>query len=485
MYKRMITAVRPVARIAMIHMTAIMFLGGTAACSRPPAKDASLPGDLSDLSHLSHLPNTWYCLSPGSTDVMAERQGILFFAWRLFIAVNWPGDWRDPHAAWVPAATIDELDHARYPRWASWPSPQTMRVALKACTVDTLHPPHTWADNPSSLALEDPDVFASEAHPMSQGNMATASGPSCVYDQRGNLVEYEIRMSPEGWGSNVFDIACKNKKPSPISLGYGQCRGQGPKGDPDEYDHFGAVAVKLAWKVLTAEEIHGGRYLQRQARVHEACAASAKTIERTVGLVGFHITQKTHHYGDWIWSTFEHVDNLSPAPGATTASFHDPRCTSCVDNTSQRLAPDGRCRTQITRVHQIPDDVRAINERFRALLAEKSALQYYELIGVQYKRASNSTMSSLELSEAVLRNSVIETYLVPRTGDNPVPDSCANIPKAGVSSCLGCHKRGADLSFVPRVELCNCTDAQRWVGAAQCRKLGLDSCPGGGPRHLP
>ena len=31
----------------------------------------------------------------------------------------------------------------------------------------------------------------------------------------------------------------------------------------------------------------------------------------TVGLVGFHIAQKTETSPQWIWSTFEHVDNLA------------------------------------------------------------------------------------------------------------------------------------------------------------------------------
>ena len=41
-----------------------------------------------------------------------------------------------------------------------------------------------------------------------------------------------------------------------------------------------------------------------------------------MGLVGLHIAHKTQHAPQWIWSTFEQVDNYKgPDP-----SFNDPAC---------------------------------------------------------------------------------------------------------------------------------------------------------------
>ena len=47
-----------------------------------------------------------------------------------------------------------------------------------------------------------------------------------------------------------------------------------------------------------------------------------------MGLVGLHIVQKTPIRPQWVWSSFEHIDNV-PEPGTTPSigrrfSFNDP-----------------------------------------------------------------------------------------------------------------------------------------------------------------
>src|SRR6202034_160551 len=60
----------------------------------------------------------------------------------------------------------------------------------------------------------------------------------------------------------------------------------------------------------------------RSALVLDPQSGTCSTL--TVGLVGLHIVQKTKTRPQWIWSTFEQVDNVPPTPGATGAfGFND------------------------------------------------------------------------------------------------------------------------------------------------------------------
>lgn len=75
-----------------------------------------------------------------------------------------------------------------------------------------------------------------------------------------------------------------------------------------------SLVVKSAWMEI-ANATHPERYYTRQAWLPDLSTSKCKLTK--VGLVGLHIVQKTATRPQWIWSTFEHVDNVPPAtPGA-------------------------------------------------------------------------------------------------------------------------------------------------------------------------
>ncbi|MGY2905625.1 hypothetical protein [Bradyrhizobium sp. URHC0002] len=79
----------------------------------------------------------------------------------------------------------------------------------------------------------------------------------------------------------------------------------------------GAIDIKAAWMDMTNVP-NPQRYYTRTAWVMNPFAAPTPTCSRTtVGLVGLHIVQKTPSRPQWIWSTFEHVDNV---PGGISAA---------------------------------------------------------------------------------------------------------------------------------------------------------------------
>ena len=81
----------------------------------------------------------------------------------------------------------------------------------------------------------------------------------------------------------------------------------------------GSVAVKAAWRPLTAADppsVRARAYVERAEIVDVAKTLAARRVvcsESDVALVGLHIAIKTASRPQWIWSTFEQVDNVPPA----------------------------------------------------------------------------------------------------------------------------------------------------------------------------
>jgi hypothetical protein len=89
----------------------------------------------------------------------------------------------------------------------------------------------------------------------------------------------------------------------------------------------GAIDVKSSWMEMTGIA-HPERYYTRTALVLDPVAE--KCVSKLMGLVGLHIVQKTPSRPQWIWSTFEHVDNVPPPSGTAPSAmaFNDGKGTS-------------------------------------------------------------------------------------------------------------------------------------------------------------
>jgi hypothetical protein len=173
-----------------------------------------------------------------------------------------------------------------------------------------------------------------------------------------------------------------------------------------------------------------------------------------MGLVGLHIAHKTQNAPQWIWSTFEHVDNYKgPNP-----SFANPDCpgSKCPPNVQPDDPPDGwngdpRLRyTPPTQVAVPPGSAATIlegsvriNDEVRQKLAGMGSVwQYYELVSTQWpsvpfingKPAQVLDKATLGNQGAgqfphLLANTTMETYLMG-------PDEDIN-----TSSCMACHNK--------------------------------------------
>jgi hypothetical protein len=85
---------------------------------------------------------------------------------------------------------------------------------------------------------------------------------------------------------------------------------QTPVGAPIVFPN-GSVDIKSSWIDMSAVA-HPERFHTRNAWLQDPISGSCGTVPVLVGLVALHIVQKTPTRPQWIWSTFEQIDNVPP-----------------------------------------------------------------------------------------------------------------------------------------------------------------------------
>ena len=124
------------------------------------------------------------------------------------------------------------------------------------------------------------------------------------------------------------------------------------------------MELKAAWRVLT-DPAQSSRYLTGQAvLVNNGVCSTA-----TVGLVGLHIIHKTVTQPQWIWATFEHVDNVPPASPATFTNRYLP----VPDPDSQLVFQDAAGHARLSELPELPKPGASRAPRMRPRLTTPSA----------------------------------------------------------------------------------------------------------------
>ncbi|WP_261790019.1 c-type cytochrome [Synechococcus elongatus] len=348
------------------------------------------------------------------------------FAWQEFIALNWPakeGDRGQPDQT----ATLAQLG----PRvWETW------KETSEVYRPDGLQP-DPWNSLPrqsrlSSQAGLKKVLFRSSKvdeilNDQFQPTKADGTLPGTLTDQRGNVVRYEIRMNKV-----LFDYVVANKL----------YQSEKQSSFPEISAPVGSILVKAAWREVSPEE--QGRFYTALADVQNL--EGDRYQEKLMGLVGFHVMTKTASAPQWIWSTYEQIDNVE----GLHPSFFNPDCPSCLQN--QQTQP--QVPNQITRETPIPavdpdcsqksaavDNIVALNQVIQKGLGD-SVWRHYQLINTQWpvpSRQPSSPSTVFTVLPTVLANTTMESY----------------IQKS--SSCMGCHAiarssnaqqyRSADFSF--------------------------------------
>ena len=338
------------------------------------------------------------------------------FSWQEFIALNWPAL---PGERGAPDASKKISDSG--PRvWETWK--EEYEVYLKDGQK-----PKPWNDTepiPGACGSGASKVFfrTQKIHDVVDSTLQAAAAdgtlPATLTDRQRNLVRYEIRLNKV-----MFDYIVENKLYNAnTQAGFDSIKFPA-----------GGILIKAAWREVTPQE-------EPSFHTVTACVCDKTTDgnlincqKERMGLVGLHITQKTPSAPQWIWSTFEQVNNV-PGPAADgPLSFYSPGCLSCAINRQTKPGTPN----QIKRTTPIPstnpncnnpsaamDNVDWLNDDVRkALKTAGSVFRNYELVNTQWPVPPTylKPETAFTVRPTVLANTTMETFVQP------------------TSSCMGCH----------------------------------------------
>jgi hypothetical protein len=153
----------------------------------------------------------------------------------------------------------------------------------------------------------------------------------------------------------------------------------------------GSIDVKTSWIDMTNVS-HPERFYTRKAWLMDL--ATGRCSQTTVGLVGMHIVQKTTSRPQWIWTSFEHIDNV---PQATPANLGP---TTFNDGSGQAMPPRNPISFpppvtpplvfNIVRVKPINSSTVQTNAAYHAKLKD-TIWANYELVMTQWPLVANNS----------------------------------------------------------------------------------------------
>jgi hypothetical protein len=399
------------------------------------------------------------------------RPNFDYFSWESFIALNWPaatgsrGVPNQPGNAdaflkapngtpvvWGTYKDSFELFGQKDKRPTSWDATD---IPVNPC--------------PGGQAGQKTLVFLSKGNtPLMQTSQAF-SFP--LIDQRNNYVYYDVRYDqaqynfirgqdndPTSWLYLLKNLAPKENAPGGLQM---------PISSPSPSPTLGAIMVKGAWRIKTDKD-DPNRFYTTNAQIYNP---GTQTCTQTqVLLVGLHIAHKVDPFSEWVWSSFEQVDNVppdgtmspKPSPPPNGYSFNNgtdnpktvngynykpPQAPSVQPTPLPTPSP-----VQVTRVNPIPDtpqgaSTRDVNAFYQQLL-KGTVWQYYQLVITQWPFNPGPLVpieqggvypqgagGAFPVYGAV--NTTMETYFQAQN----------DAAGAGGNSCMSCHYRAGQSDF--------------------------------------
>ncbi|UQS16282.1 hypothetical protein [Pseudomonas sp. HS6] len=343
------------------------------------------------------------------------------YSWQMFIALSWPaksGQRGNPdctkqpgdagYTVWQSYKTISEIFLPNAVNPGPWNSPQIAK----------------------SLGIINIASLKNSAHV----NSIDQAVGGWLIDQAQNPTYYDISANETSYNyivGNTFYNADVVSKANNIKF------------------PWGVIEIKSSWRILTPHD-NARRYLTMIARVTRFNDQGKKigVSEAYLGLVGLHIITKANGYPQWIWSTFEQIDNVPPKvlvngqwvdqPAAGTAysyfnaaapaaTLNQSPCDWQTQGTQQVCVPKPgttfKTPNPLNRVTPIADITNQINASYQADPGlQKSVLKYYQLITTQRPLMPDNPGNPLgQPTPALSANVTMESYIQPN------------------SSCMNCH----------------------------------------------
>ena len=368
------------------------------------------------------------------------------YSWRAFIAINWPAKMG---LRGVPDETKKIGDFANPGAKVVW---GTWKADYELMQPEGLEPTE-WSRFDGFTPCRDLP-FEGSGHTMVLGSFSSFRD----FNQAGNgrfgsplvaqnqtYIRFEVRLNQVEFDF-IRDRQLYRKSKLPGA------------GDPKLRFPNHCVAVKAAWKIIKEDELPAaqGRYYLVDAMVLDPVANTCKM--QKMGLIGLHIVQKTPRRPQWVWSSFEHIDNV-PESGASPSRERN----FSLNNLSrpQTLEPstppppisksnpplDHPQAMQVIRSKKIADSTRKTNEAYQQLL-RGTVWENYQLVVTQWPKFPQPE----------------EENGAPFPGQFTGPDPMTNIAnttmetyfqKSASTSCMTCHdaarRQGTDFVWFLRL----------------------------------
>jgi hypothetical protein len=429
--------------IAALLLTAALLLhaGPQGASPTPPPPivlSPAIPGDVT--------------ISAKTVSIDAFQPDFDVYSWNTFIALNWPpgpdgngdpkktiGSNGDNDTVWEHYRDVSDVFLPGGAR-PTWNGPVNIPDACKSLNKGDL--PVVMLTQIGKNLLT-PSVVSANSQPFN-------TGP--IIDQHGVFTRFQILVNKTMFdyilSNSLYSKAGQKAFTPPVNFTSGSIDNTG------KTLVEGAIMVKTAWKVIAPAD--KSRFHSENVLVYTPASENPKYPARctmqTVGLVGMHIGHKTQAAPQWLWSTFEHVDNAPTAAdvksGKLKASYgyYNPKCKACKVN---QVPPRpwnptmvSTFHSQIVRMNQFNLPIYAAsaaarNANAQALLKgvnPKSVWQNYELVSTMWPTDQKQQFGGP--APTFLANTTLETYI-----QGTVP---------GVSSnCIECHNNATMTVPVP------------------------------------
>lgn len=385
------------------------------------------------------------------------------FSWRAFIALNWP--------ALTDAAHRGEPDRAKALADSGLRVWETFKSRYEVFQHDdgghALIPPpwNSYAGrNPCAQngnnALKTLSTFSTFAD-FNQATFKPGEFGNPLVAQNRTYTRYEVRINREEFDS-IIDHKWYDRRNQPTAR------------KPGRFND-GSISVKAAWRILTDKDtptIRRRYYVVNDAEVLDVAkslqAGSAVCAKHDVALVGLHIVIKTTYRPQWIWSSFEHIDNVPPAgtgaarePDAKDAgvpySYNNPDRPQRLifPEASGVMAVGGRRPptldpepTQVVRSHPIDAGIMAMNRAYWALPEIRNSVwANYMLVTTQWPTVTQpddpSNSGEPFPGGFIDPSKPVDVYQLAAAKSGPPPNLANTTMETYLqdpsSSCMACH----------------------------------------------
>lgn len=438
-----------------------------ASASSAPASSASAPANAGTTSN---------CLSPPflssstagqygytvPTDIALTRQADAnCFAWQQFLALNWQASktQRGQPDTSVAASAFGEPGDEDFVVW------ETYKESDEVFLADAANP-GSWNSWPGGAHTKVLGGMRGEIAPQPTLDLSdfgqASSGSPWLTAQSGLLTLYERRMNEDEFNYIVQNKLYDAQVQQTFVVDPGINLPDGTEASK-AYGSTGAIETKAAWLELTDPK-DWPRYKISKATV---TYPGQQPKEVVVGLVGLHIIHKTALGQQFIWATFEHVDN-APDSSQVAAKKFDPPYTyfnpscdpatdhyQCVANANPTTANGGEQNNPLTAPIQVVrttpiasrpnDDVVGLNQyvwsQVIAPANPDSVYLNYQLVNTLWSNQSTPVAAGS-------RTPLPTPQLSPGSDQEPVANTTMETYVQQLT-CLDCHASAPIASVTP------------------------------------